>query len=99
MAPSVNTVTDTNKVLLCTVHNLTVDQGAALQHFLVQALAQEHPVSLACAQDIDLAGVQLLLAFSLERHKRGQPSFVLPLPEPVAHAFALAGCGDDSTMT
>lgn len=99
MAHPLNTRADDTQALMCPVPDLTVDQGAALQHFLVQALAQEHPVSLARTQDIDLAGMQLLLAFSLERHQRGQPAFVLPLPEPVAHAFALAGCGDGSITT
>lgn len=94
MALSSATPEATAPVLTCDTTDLTVENAAALQRFLLQALLQSKPVCLAHTQDIDLAGVQLLLAFALQRRGQGLAAFAQPLPPQVARALALAGCND-----
>lgn len=92
MAPSSATPEATGHALTCDTTDLTVENAAALQRFLLQALSQSKPVCLARMQDIDLAGVQLLLAFAQQRRGQGLAAFARPLPPQVERAFTLAGC-------
>lgn len=76
----------------CTFAELTVEHAQALRGFLVEALERGQPVNIAQAREIDLAGLQLLLAFDGQSRARGQVAFDKPLPPTVSSAFSLAGC-------
>lgn len=82
--------TDTDSV--CTLADLTAPNAQALQELLRSAVLLSAPLRFEETRDVDLAAVQLLLAFFRQRVGKGQKAFQEPLPELLLKAFELAGC-------
>ncbi len=87
-----NSLTDDAPV--CDLPELTACHAQALQVLLCAAAPARAALRFRDTREVDLAGVQLLLAFRRLRLASGKAAFGLPLPEPVQSALALAGCLD-----
>ena len=77
---------------ICTLPGLTASSAQALSACLQAALSAGLPVAFAAVEEVDLAGVQLVLAYARDCVAAGLPPFDAPLPEPLQQALALAGC-------
>lgn len=77
---------------VCTLPCLTVSETQALSACLQAARRAGLPVAFAAVEEVDLAGVQLVLAYARDCVANGVPPFDGPLPEPLRLALALAGC-------
>lgn len=76
---------------VCPLSCLTVSEAQALSACLQAARRAGLPVAFAAVQEVDLAGVQLLLAYARDCAATAAPPFDGPLPEPLRLALALAG--------
>lgn len=77
--------------------NLLIAQHAHAWHTQLQAgVHSEAPLLLPPTGEMDLAGVQLLLAWSRARALAGLTCVAAPLPAYVCEALRLAGCLDEA---
>lgn len=76
--------------------DLTVAQAHEVQARLVAGLEQAAPLSFGQIGRVDLAGVQLLVAYSAACARQGLIAFATDFPKPLRDAFAMAGCLDDA---
>ncbi|MDD2728710.1 MAG: hypothetical protein PHR85_06010 [Malikia sp.] len=78
--------------MICTLPDLTASSAQSLSACLRAARRAGLPVAFAAVEEVDLAGVQLVLAHARDCVATGLPPFDGPLPEPLRQALALAGC-------
>ncbi len=76
---------------VCTLPALTASSASALLVCLQTALRCRLPVVFSAVEEVDLAGVQLVLAYARDCAANGFPPFDGSLPEPLRQALALAG--------
>lgn len=77
---------------LCALPGLTAGHAQALAACLQSALHDGLPVAFEAVDEVDLAGVQLVLAYARDCAAAGRLAFDGPLPEPLRQALALTGC-------